>query len=152
MKKILLTMALSLTVGFSVLFAQSSKNVDSYLLDSFKDHFTNAKDVNWKQAKGYTEVTFTIDYHQLTVFYDGNAEPFAVSRNISSDQLPLALLNGIKRNYNHYWISDLFEVSKGGRSAYYVTLENADNKKILKSGDSGQWMAYHPAGKTTLIK
>ena len=42
-----------------------------------------------------------------------------------------------------YWITDLFEISKEGHSEYYITLENADRKKLMKSDDYGQWVSYN---------
>ncbi|MES1218378.1 MAG: hypothetical protein ABUT20_22925 [Bacteroidota bacterium] len=147
MKKILLFSALFLTIGLSSLFAQSNKE-NSYLQASFKEHFTDAKDINWKQTKDFTEATFTIGNKQLSIFYNQDNRPFAASRNITSDQLPLALLGDIKRNYKDYWITNLLELSIDGHSEYYMTLKNAEGEKTMKSGDSGQWISYDPTQAT----
>ena len=150
MKKILLTTASFLTMGLAAVFAQKSKSTDSYLQASFNEHFKNAKDVSWKLTKNYSEATFTIDNKQLTAFYNGDNQAFAVSRNISTDQLPLALLGDLKRNYSKYWITGLFELSIEGHSQYYITVENADGAKTMKADESGQWVTYNPAEKTAL--
>ncbi|MEJ0102233.1 MAG: hypothetical protein WDO19_06630 [Bacteroidota bacterium] len=144
MKKIFLSIALVFTAGATVTFAQNSKTTDAYLQASFKENFSAAKDISWKQTKNYNEATFTIDGQVLTAYYNETKHPFAISRNITPSQLPLLLLGDIKRNYADYWISGLFELMVDGHSEYYITLEKADKKIIMKSDDSSMWSAYNP--------
>ena len=146
MKKILLSLALIFTTGLSITFAQSSKT-DNYLQASFNEHFSTAKDIIWKQTKNYSEATFTINDQVLTAYYNGTDHPFAISRNIAPAQLPLSLIADIKRNYADYWISDLFELMINGHSEYYITLEKADKKLIMKSDDANEWSRYKTAAK-----
>ena len=144
MKKIFLSVALVLAAGLGFTFAQSNKTTDHYLQASFKESFSTAKDISWKQAKNYDEVTFTMDGHVLSAFYKDNHRLIAMSRNISSAQLPLTLLGDLKRNYNEYWITDLFELAIDGRTEYYITLENAEKKKVMKSEAAAGWVDYNP--------
>ena len=143
MKKILLTAASFITIGLGAIYAQGSQPGESPLQASFKEHLKTAKEITWTETKNYKEATFTIDNRQLSVFFTDDGRPFAASRNITTDQLPLALAGEIKRRYNDYWITDLFEISKEGHSEYYITLENADRKKLMKSDDYGQWVSYN---------
>jgi len=53
--------------------------------------------------------------------------------------LPLNLQVSLKKSYGNYWITDLFETASHDGSSYYVTLETADTKIILKSTDGGNW-------------
>jgi hypothetical protein len=142
MKKIFLSIALVIA-GSAITFAQNNKPTDHYLQASFNENFSTAKDIIWKQAKNYTEATFTIDGQVLTAYYNGSKKPFAVSRNITPTQLPLLLIGEIKRNYSAYWVSDLFELMINGHSEYYITLEKADKKIIMKSDDSSHWNNYN---------
>jgi hypothetical protein len=144
MKKIIITTVLFLAVGFSTLFAQSNNRESSYLQASFREQIPAAGDISWKQGKNYTEATYTIDNKQLTFYYDADNKLFAVSRNITSDQLPLFLLGDIKRNYSNYWITGLFELSIDNHSNYYLTLENADGRKILMADSYSEWYNYKP--------
>lgn len=145
MKKILASTALFLLAGLAGIFAQTNKKADKYLLASFQENFSNASDVNWKQVKNYTEATFTMNKKQLSIFYNQDNSLFAVSRNISPEQLPLALFVDLKKNYNKYWVSDLLELTIEGHTRYYITLETADKKKIMKSDEYGQWNDYQVA-------
>jgi hypothetical protein len=66
----------------------------------------------------------------------------AVTRNIVSGQLPINLLSDLKKSYNAYWISDLFEISSSTDASYYVTLQNGDSKVILKSNGISGWELF----------
>ncbi|MGZ8517547.1 MAG: hypothetical protein ACXWWD_09360 [Chitinophagaceae bacterium] len=69
-----------------------------------------------------------------------------MTRNISSLELPISLQTNLKNNYSKYWISDLFEISNNEGTSYYITLENADSKIVLKS-DSNKWNTFKKMAK-----
>jgi hypothetical protein len=71
----------------------------------------------------------------------------AVTRYISSIQLPLNLQSNLKKSYSNYWISDLFEIASNDGTAYYVTLENADTKIVLKSTGGTDWSVFEKSKK-----
>ena len=150
MKKLFLSITLVFTAGVAVTYAQNSKITDPYLQASFKENFSAATDISWKQTENYNEATFTIDGQVLTAYYNETKHPFAVSRNITPLQLPLLLLGDIKRNYAGYWISGLFELLIDGHSEYYITLEKAGKKIVMKSDDSGRWSEYTSLPATAL--
>ena len=82
----------------------------------------------------------------VSAFYDGEGKMVALTRNITSFQLPISLQTEIKNCYDQYWISDLFEVADEQGTTYYVTLQNADSKLILKSS-STTWTTYQKQRK-----
>jgi hypothetical protein len=74
----------------------------------------------------------------------------AVTRNITTNQLPMGLLTDVKKNYANYWISDLFEMVADNETSYYVTLESADSRVVLKSTDSTTWQVYKKEKKNDI--
>jgi len=72
-----------------------------------------------------------------------------VVRNITSTQLPISLLSDLKKDYNEFWISDLFEIASEDQTTYYVTLENANKKIVLKSEGSSNWTVFSKTKKDT---
>ncbi len=66
----------------------------------------------------------------------------AMTRNITTSQLPIALQTTIKNEYTAFWISDLFEIANEEGTSYYITLENADTKLVLKSTNNAAWSKY----------
>jgi len=53
----------------------------------------------------------------------------------------------LKRNYAAFWIPELFEVVNDEGDYYYVTLENADEKLILKAKANRSWRLYKRVAK-----
>jgi hypothetical protein len=70
----------------------------------------------------------------------------ALTRNISSLQLPLSLQTELKTKNEKLWISDLFEVANDQGTSYYATLENADEQIVMKSSGS-TWTIYRKQRK-----
>ncbi len=140
MKKILFATALLLSVSFTTL-ANNNTSADPKIMAAFQKDFSGANDVTWEKAADFSKVTFTINGNTLFAYYSGNGKLIAASRNISSSQLPLNLFTSLKNEYSSYWISDLFEMSRNNTTRYYITLENANEKKILSSTSWG-WETY----------
>ena len=58
------------------------------------------------------------------------------------EQLPINLLTDLKKDYTGFWISDLFEIASDDQMSYYITLENADKRIVLKSEGTDGWQVY----------
>jgi hypothetical protein len=140
MKKILFATAFLLSISFATM-ANNGKSTDPKAIAAFKKDFSGANDASWEEASDFSKVTFTINGSTLFAYYSANGELIAASRNISPSQLPINLFTGLKNEYSSYWISDLFEMSRNNSTRYYVTLENANEKKILRSTSWG-WETY----------
>jgi len=141
MKKIIMIMALVLTVGTSFAFS-GEETVSKQALNSFKSEFVGATDVVWTVGSNYYRVAFTLSDQKLFAFYDPQGEFLSVARYISSLQLPLNLQGSLKKSFSNYWVTDLFELANDNETSYYVTLENADTKIVLKSTDGKEWLTY----------
>lgn len=143
MKKNILVLALLLTLGMSSTFANNSKEgVSDQIINSFKKDFASAQDVQWEKTKDFARVTFKMNDQVMYAYYSQTGNLMAVTRNISSGQLPMNLLADVKRSYGTYWISDLFEISMNNETAYYITLQNADQTVILKSSGASGWNVH----------
>lgn len=138
MKKMIL--ALAILVSTVSAFA-SDVNVTEKVQKAFKTEFSNASEVNWSQGDNYYKATFNYNGTYLFAFYNEEGELLALSRYISPVNLPFVLQNNLKKSYEGYWVSDLFEASKNGSTYYYITLENADTKIVLKS-TGNSWDVY----------
>ncbi|HET6255462.1 MAG TPA: hypothetical protein VFE32_15385 [Puia sp.] len=60
-------------------------------------------------------------------------------RNILSNQLPARLLTVIKKNYKDYWITGLYKENTGGKTSYFITLENPDRTVKLNTTHTTGW-------------
>jgi len=146
MKKIMMILALIFTVsaGFA---SPGEEAVSKQALNSFKSEFAGATDVAWTVGTNYYKVAFTLSDQKLFAFYNNQGEFLAVARYISSLQLPLSLQSSLKKSSGNYWITDLFEMANDNETTYYVTLENADAKVVLRSTDGSEWFIYQKSKK-----
>lgn len=128
--------------------ASDDINVSSAVIASFKSSFKNASDVAWKMTSNYYKADFSLNGQYVAAYYDANATLVAVTRNITSFQLPITLQNKLKATYESYWISELFELSDDNGTSYYVTVEDGDSKITLKSAGSNDWSVYQKQRKS----
>jgi hypothetical protein len=161
-KRMLVAAALMLTVGITSSFARStngavagdpaavaniSNNINTRVQTAFQKDFNKSTLLAFEISKDYTKLTLKMNEVVMTAFYSGDGQLLAVTRNIKSNQLPIQLLMELKKNYNGYWISDLFELTADDHSNYYITMENADVKVTLRSSNNEGWEKYEKANK-----
>lgn len=141
MKKIIITLAMIVTMGTMSTFA-GEENVNPQVLDAFKNEFSSAKEVKWTAESNYYRAAFTFNGLHVFAFYNPEGELLGLTRYISSLELPLKLQSDLKKNYSDYWITDLFEVAINDSTNYYITLENADSKIVLKTTGGNTWKTH----------
>jgi hypothetical protein len=146
-KKLTFMIAMVLTVGISSSFATPTDDINSQVKASFRKDFQKAELIGSEVSKQFTKLTFKINDMVMFAFYSDNGELLAVTRNIKSSQLPIQLLLQLKKDYNDYWISDLFEINGEDLNNYYVTVENADKKITLRSTNNSTWELYERTTK-----
>jgi hypothetical protein len=144
MKKLMLTLAIAVSTLSA--FAGEEK-VKPEVLNAFKNEFNTAKDVEWTVGSNYYMATFNYNDKYVFAYYTPDGILLGLSQYISPAQLPMALQNSLKKDYSDYWVSDLFEVAKNGKTEYYITLEDADKKIVLRSSGSNYWEEYKKVKK-----
>jgi hypothetical protein len=147
MKKVILSLATVLMIGISA-FASKNDEVNQLAVNNFHKEFINAQNIVWEQKQDYLKVTFSINEQVLFAYYNNNGDLQAIVRNIVSTQLPINLLTDLKKDYSGFWISDLFEIASDDQTSYYVTLENADKKIVLRSNGTESWDVYAKTKKS----
>lgn len=153
MKKRILIWAMLLVTGLSGAYANNTANttgVSDQVIASFQKDFASAQEVNWETGRDYSKATFKLNGQVLFAYYSNNAELVAVTRNILSSQLPLSLMTDLKKGYGKYWITDLFEMASNNETSYYVSMENADYRLVLKSVGTNRWEVYRKEKKADL--
>ena len=131
--------ALALTLGTTNAFAGPSHGISGQISTAFQKDFNKAELVDYASGKDYTRLTLKMNDMIVFAYYSENGDLLAATRNIKSTQLPLSLLLDLKKNYTGYWITDLFEMSSGNQSSYYMSMENGDTKVNLKSSNNDSW-------------
>ena len=148
MKRLLLTLTVALSLVSLSSFANGNGDeVSPRAIKSFNSSFKNATEVNWTISNNYYKVNFAMSGQYVSAFYDADGKMIALTRNISSLQLPIALQAELKKNYDGYWISDVLETATEDGTSYYITLETADTQLILKS-NSDSWSTFKKTRKS----
>ena len=117
------------------------------VIKSFENTFSNAKEADWSVGSSYYKVQFIMDGQYATAFYSNDGSLMGVTRNISTVQLPITLQAEVKKEYSNYWITDLFEVSNDEGTNYYITVENSENKIVLKGSANSNWSTFQKSRK-----
>jgi len=125
-----------------------SEEVDARVLGAFKKEFATAKDITWTLAVNYYQASFVYNEQHITAYYNTEGELLGVARFISPVDLPLALQADLKKNYQPYWISNLFEAATSEGTTYYITIEDADQSLVLKSDNARDWDQYKKVKKS----
>ena len=143
MKKLIIAAAMFVSLSA---FAGKEK-VNEKVLHAFNTEFVNAQEVEWTISSDYFKASFGMNGQRVSAFYNTDGELMGLTRNIPSSQLPVRLQTSLSKEYSKYWISDLFEVSNNDGTSYYLTLENGNNKVVLKSSAGTNWSTYKKARK-----
>jgi hypothetical protein len=145
MKPLLIALTLLASLFTQPSFA-NEHDVTPTVLKSFQTTFATAKDVSWTAGDSHFKAQFELSGQVVAAYFSTEGNLLAVTRNITTHQLPLALQTGMKKGHESAWVTDLFEMSNDEGTSYYVTLETADSKVVLKSNGSG-WIAYSKTKK-----
>jgi len=146
MKKIIISLLLVLSLAADSIAAE--ENVKPEVLQAFNSRFNGAKDVSWIEGVDYYMATFNYYGSRMFAYYTTTGKLKGVTRNINSTDLPLYLRSMLQKRYADYWISNLVEESNQRGFSYYITLENADKKIVLRSAYGTNWELYHLYNKS----
>jgi len=142
-KKMIALFAVTLLLT-STTFANGEPSLE--IKKEFSQTFTQASEAKWEEESTFYKVTFLEGGQYLTAFYNPSGEFESLSRNISTAMLPLALQKDLQGKLQNAWITDSFELSGKNGTEYYVTLENANEKTMYRSG-STNWSIYNKIQK-----
>jgi len=139
MKKMIMVLAfIAVAIGNAAIAGTGGGEVDKRIRKAFEKEYAGAADVKWYVFDEYTKVDFTLNGMQLAGFYSKDGRMLGVARNIQFSSLPLMLQIEQRKNYKAYWITEIYELSNGDGTRYYLTLENA-NKKIKLGSTGNGW-------------
>jgi hypothetical protein len=145
MKKTLLALVVLVS---SLAVNAADENVSDKVLNAFKTEFTTASQVEWSTGPNYYKASFVFNDKHVFAFYNAEGRLLGLTRNITTSELPLKLQADLKKNYDTYWISDLFEAAREEGTSYYLTLEDADTRLVLKASADNSWAVYQKTKKS----
>jgi hypothetical protein len=145
MKPILIAVAL-LAGTFTKSFAADGPTVEPVVLKSFHATFANATEVGWSTSQDFFKAVFFLNGQNITAYYNADGTLQGLSRHISAVTLPVMLQTALKNDYKEQWVSDVLEVTNEDGVQYYVTVEDAGQRIVLKSTTT-TWRTYQKVRK-----
>lgn len=141
MKRLFIILAFIGSAAFNNIHAADNK-ATPVVEQSFENAYSGAKNITWKQVGDLYKASFVLDNQYVSAFYNSDGELVAVTKNISSLQLPQKLQKSLKNKLGNSWIGEVFVVNTDGKDTYFVKMENADTAVLLKSYSSNKWAVY----------
>ena len=137
MKKSLLFAVSIMMIAANSFASAGNEVVDKKIAEAFTKTFAGATAVKWNTTNQYTKAEFVLDGIYRSAFFAPDANLMGLSRNLTTQELPLELSDELKSAYKNYWVTELFEYVTAEEGSYYITLENADKIIVLKSDFNG---------------
>jgi hypothetical protein len=118
-------------------FAQSSQAAEPKMspnvVTSFHLHFGDAENAQWSVVENLFKVTFTLDEQAMFAFYDTDGDLVVTGKYLTTKQLPKPAQKRLADAARGYKITEVFEISSGLDSKYYVSLVNEGATKVIES-------------------
>ena len=141
MKKFIMLAVVLTTITISS-FANITSDINKKAISTFNKSFSYAEDVRWEVKNNIYKVTFKSNGKEMYAYYNGEGDQIAVTRHIHIEQLPLAVAAELKSKYQDSWLTELFEISSNGETAYFATLESATHITVLKADGTSGWSTF----------
>ncbi|HEX3768096.1 MAG TPA: hypothetical protein VHT72_06945 [Puia sp.] len=143
MKKKILTWIAAFLLMANILLANTGETrVPETVATTFSDNFSQATEVRWEGWGNYYKATFRQNDLIMFVFISDNAELMGIAKNVLSDKLPVFMQTDLKNKYPDFWITELAKYVIADKTGFLVTVENADEKIVLKAMNNQHWQVY----------
>ena len=146
MKKIMMAVAVFLTITTGTAFANPTE-VNPKVIKAFTAAFVSVNDVTWTTGSDFYKASFIYNSKHVYAYYSLDGKLLGLTRLMATSELPLILQTSIKKNYADMWVTDLFEVANADGTAYYLTVEDAENVLIVKSAGGSDWTTFKKSKK-----
>lgn len=119
---------------------------------AFTAKFRQAEKITWKQVQEFYFANFEMKNRQYAAAYNSNGEMIALSRTLTAEKLPLAVITALEERFEGYKMpAEITEIIMDGGTSYYLTLENATRFVQLKCSAEGSITVNKKIKKKILV-
>ncbi len=108
----------------------AANEVPSVVVNAFQQKFANPADVEWEKEQELFKAEFEQEKVELEVWLDANGNFVRQSREMEENQLPAAVAQAIRRDYNGYQIDEVEQLEAGGVVTYEIELEKRSAEDV----------------------
>ncbi|OLY93832.1 hypothetical protein SAMN05444008_111130 [Cnuella takakiae] len=142
MYKKLISFAIAIMLLTTTTIAATGNTVPEAIVKDLNQHFTNVSEVRWSATNNYYKASLNMQGKFMEVFYNLDGSFIGISRNITLDQLPLALIKDVQAEKANAYVAELFElVTDQAGTEYYITYKNGLETKVFRGAGDG-WNLY----------
>ncbi|MCD2424596.1 hypothetical protein LQ567_17580 [Niabella pedocola] len=139
MKLFILTAALSL--GLNAMAAVTvNPTVNDKVLKTFKEVFSNARDVQWSTTADYNEASFRSGSISTRAVIDNNGALIRTIRYYKENNLPSNILYKIKKKYDGKEIYGVTEVTNNEGTNYHIIVRDSRSIYSVTADNNGSVM------------
>src|SRR6476620_11197409 len=135
MKRIIITLTLVFALGSTYSFASDVK-VSSTVIQSFKARFADAENISWSVTNGFYVAEFTSEDKKQYAYFNPAGELTVVAEPLTVNQLTKKQQANLHKDYSNYAIVDVYKLTDNDDVKYFVVVEDASKKIILKTTTS----------------
>ena len=117
-------------------------DVPSVVLNSFKQKFSNATDIEWEAKDNIYKVEFDLGANDHEAWIDQTGKLISHKEEIRVNQIPAVITSAIKRDFAGYRIKDADKIDTEGAVTYKIEVDKG----------SLEWKATYDASGTLLNK
>jgi hypothetical protein len=147
MKKYVVLLLLTAAVSLQTR-AGNITGINEKLVQSFKQTFPQAAEVNWQELADSYVVNFTEGPVRTRITYDKEGNFTSSIRYYKETNLPVNILCKIKKRYANEKVFGVTELTSDSHVEYYVKMENATNWITVKSDGEGNMEQVEKYKKT----
>jgi hypothetical protein len=125
-----------LFIGFSSI-ASSPGNIDEKLVQTFRESYPNAIEVNWKEFPQAFAVYFAEEKVRANIIFKKDGSFVSSTRYYGEEYLPYYLVASIKSKFPEKKIYGVTEISSPSDIAYYIKLEDEGTWMTIKLDSDG---------------
>jgi hypothetical protein len=131
MKKLLYLVALF--TGLAATASPKPVDVSEKILKSFKETFTEARDVTWLEYENYTQANFKMDEMDVRAQYSDDGTLLKTFRYYKEKQLLPIIISKLKKRYPGKEIEGVTEMTSDDEISFTINLKDDKNWYIIKS-------------------
>ncbi len=136
-----ITFLTAILIGTTSLFAQDvpENQVPSVILNTFKKEFPKASDIEWEREGELYNVDFEIGYFtDYEAWFDASGKLIKYSEEISEKDLPQAVKDTVKKQFDGYRIDDVEKITENNIETYRVEIEKGNDERYVTFSKNGK--------------
>jgi len=138
MKKIIIALSMLMTVAVTSAFANERPDINQKVLAAFEKDFISAKNVKWIKDGEYLKASFTIADMPTDAYYTEEGELLGSARNLSFEQLPLAVIHEYNKRFDQTAVLHVLEITNEEGTTYRLWFEQGNKRIKIKANSSGE--------------